>query len=48
MNAREYASENNDPGPSGEGRFASGLPPTAGTELVAIDGRVDRSVIWFS
>src|SRR6476661_8796006 len=41
MNAREYASENNDPGPSGEGRFASGLPPTAGTELVLRTGVFD-------
>src|SRR6476661_13393 len=41
MNAREYASENNDPGPSGEGRFASGLPNDAGPELVLRTGVFD-------
>jgi pyrimidine operon attenuation protein/uracil phosphoribosyltransferase len=41
MNAREYASEHNDPGPSGEGRFASGPGPAAGTDLVLRTGVFD-------
>ena len=41
MNAREYASEHHDPGPSGEGRFASGPGPAAGTDLVLRTGVFD-------
>ncbi len=39
MHAREHASENHDPGPSGEGRFASGPPSTdpTSTEMAASD-----------
>jgi pyrimidine operon attenuation protein/uracil phosphoribosyltransferase len=41
MNARENAADEHDPGPSGEGRFASGPPPAADAELVLRTGVFD-------
>jgi pyrimidine operon attenuation protein / uracil phosphoribosyltransferase len=42
MHAREHAADSNDPGPSGEGRFAS-APNDAGPELVLRTGVFDAA-----
>src|SRR5690242_11151561 len=44
MHAREHASNHDDPGPSGEGRFASGpVTPTPAADLVFRTGVFDRA-----
>ena len=44
MHAREHAADNNEPGPSGEGRFAS-APNAAGPDLVLRTTRIAHEIV---